>query len=162
LAIGDLAQGPTVLARHTDRRQTLFRETRAVEDQDAPALGDDRPQPAPHAVRIPWRMRDEVLKRLVGHRLGDPRQHRLPRFPLAVAEHALHVRPQGHQLRAMTEAHLELLQPSHQPLHARRRRGIDQCVAAYRNRARSTMSSKSITGNSSNEIAALTKSDFRS
>jgi hypothetical protein len=100
-----------------------------------------------------------MLKRLIGDRFGDARQHRLHRLPLAVAEHALHVRPQGHQLRAMTEAALELLQPSNQSLHARRRSRIDQCAADYRNRAKSTMSSKPISGHSSNEIADLTKSN---
>jgi hypothetical protein len=90
-------------------------------------------------------VRDEVLEGLVGDRLGDPRQHRLHRLPLAVAEHAVHVRAQRQQLRAMAEAALELLQPSNQSLHARRRSGIDQCAAGYRNRAKSTMSSKAIT-----------------
>jgi hypothetical protein len=73
-------------------------------------------------------MGDEMLKRLVRHRLGHPRQHGLHRLPLAVAEHALHVRPQGQQLRAMTEAALEWLQPSNQSLDARRRGVIDQCA----------------------------------
>jgi hypothetical protein len=59
----------------------------------------------------------------------------------------------------MAKAALELLQPSDQSLHARRRSGIDQCVAGYRNRAKSTMSSKPITGHPSNEIVDLTKSN---
>jgi hypothetical protein len=59
----------------------------------------------------------------------------------------------------MAEAALELLQPSDQSLHARRRSGIDQCAAGYRKRAKGTMSSKAITGHSSNEIVDLTKSN---
>ncbi len=110
-----------------------FGKARAVEDQHAAAFGHHRAQPSPDAIRVPRRMRDEMLERLVRDRLGHPRQHRLHRLPLAVAEHALHVRPQRQQLRAMAKAALELLQPSDQSLHARRRSGIDQCAAALPN-----------------------------
>jgi len=72
-------------------------------------------------------MRDEVLKGLVRDGLGHPRQHRLHRFPLAVAEDALHIRPQRQELRAMAKAAFELLEPSNQSLHQRRRGVIDQC-----------------------------------
>jgi hypothetical protein len=69
-----------------------------------------------------------MLTRLIGDRLGDAGQHRLHRLPLAVAEHALHVRLQDISC-AMTEVALKLLQPSNQSLHARRRSGIDRCAA---------------------------------
>jgi hypothetical protein len=36
----------------------------------------------------------------------------------------------------MAKATLELLQPSDQPLYARRRRVIDQCATGYRNRTK--------------------------
>jgi len=83
----------------------------------------------------------------------------LHRFPLAVAEHALDVRAQRQQLRPMTKAALELLQPSTQSLHARRRGGIDQRAAGYRNRAKSTMSSNLIGCDFLSEISDLTKSN---
>ena len=159
LAIGNLAERPTVLARHPDRRGPLFGKTRAVEDEDAAAFGQHRSQPPPDAVRLPRGMRDEVLERLIGDRLGHPRQHRLHRLPLAVAEDALHIRPQRQQLRAMAKATLELLQPSDQSLHARRRGVIDQCATGYRNRVKSTMSSKPISRGFLSEISDLTKSN---
>jgi len=90
-------------------------------------------------------MRDEVLEGLIGDRLGHPRQHRLHRLALAVAEDALDVGPKSHQLRAMTKAALELLEPAHESLNARRCCVIDQCASAYRNRVKSTMSSNQIT-----------------
>jgi hypothetical protein len=133
LAIRNLAQRPTVLTRDADRMEALFRKARAVENQRALSLGHHRPQASPHAIGVPRRMGDEMLKRLIRHRLGHPSQHGLHRLSLAVAEHALHVGPQGQQLRAMTEAALELLQPAHQSLHARRRSGVDQCASRYRN-----------------------------
>jgi hypothetical protein len=102
---------------------------------------------------------DEVLEGLIGDRLGDPRQHRLHRLALAVAEHALHVRPQGQQLRAMTEAALELLQPTDQSLHARRRSVIDQCATRYRKCVKSTMSSNAISAGLLSQISDLTKSN---
>jgi hypothetical protein len=89
-------------------------------------------------------------------RLGHAREHGLHRLPLAVAEHALHIRPQGQQLRAMAKATFELLQPSDQPVYARRRGVIDQCATGYRNRTKSTMSSKPISRVFSTEIVDLT------
>ena len=75
-------------------------------------------------------MRDEVLKRLIRHWLRDPRQHRLHRFPLAVAEHAVHVRAQGEPLRPMAEATLEGLEPAHQSLNPRSGGAIDHRASA--------------------------------
>lgn len=116
-----------------DRRRTFFRKAGAVEDQHAPAFREHGSQAPPHALRIPGRMGNEVLEGLVADRFGDPGQHRLHRFPLAVAEDALNIRPQRQQLRAMAKAALELLEPSNQSLHARRRGVIDQCATGYRN-----------------------------
>ena len=138
-------------ARHRYRRDRadrvwpLFRKAGAVEDQDAAAFRNHRAQPTPHLPGVPGRMRNEVLERLIGDRLGDPRQHRLHRLPLAVAEHPLDVRAQGHQLRAMPEAALELLEPAHEALDARGRRVVDHRAAPYQTMTKSTMSSIQIT-----------------
>jgi hypothetical protein len=59
----------------------------------------------------------------------------------------------------VAKAALELLQPSDQSLHARRRSVIDQRAAGYRNRAKSTMSSKAISRAFPNETLDLTKSN---
>ena len=91
------------------------------------------------------RMRDEMLKGLIGDRLGDARQHRLHRLALAVAEDPLDVGPQRQQLRAMAEAALELLEPADQSLNARRRRVVDHRAAPYQTMRKSTMSSIQIT-----------------
>jgi hypothetical protein len=130
LAVGDLAQGATVLAGDTDRVAPLFRKAGAVEDQHPATFGQHLQQPTPDPVGIPRRMRDEVLKRLIRHRLRDTRQHRLHRFALAVAEHALHIRAQREPLRAMTEAALERLEPAHQSLNPRGGGAIEHCDAA--------------------------------
>ena len=53
LAIGDLAERPTVLARDADRMRALFREARAVDDQHAAALGQHLEQPPPDPVGVP-------------------------------------------------------------------------------------------------------------
>jgi hypothetical protein len=90
-------------------------------------------------------MRNEVLEGLIRDGFGDPRQHRLHRLPLAVAEHPLHVRAQGHHLRAMPEAALELLEPAHEALDTRGRRLVDHRAAPYQTRMKSTMSSIQIT-----------------
>jgi len=87
----------------------------------------------------------KVLKGLVRDGLGYASQHRLHRLPLAVAEDALHIRPQRHQLRTMTEARLELLQPPDQSLNARRGRMVDHRAAQYQTLTTSTMSSIQIT-----------------
>ena len=86
LAIRDLAQRATVLTRHADRMGALFGKTRAVDDQHTAAFGQHLEQPSPDAVGVPGRVRDEVLKALVGDRVGDAGQHRLHRLPIAVAE----------------------------------------------------------------------------
>jgi hypothetical protein len=145
LAIRDLAQRAAVLTRRADRMGALFGKAGPVEDQDAAALGNHRPQAAPHPLGIPRRVRDEMLKGLIGDRLGDASQHRLHRFPLAVAEDALDVCPQRHQLRTVPKAALELLEPSHQPLDARRRGVVDHRAAPYQTRVKCTMSSIQIT-----------------
>jgi len=74
-------------------------------------------------------MRDEVLKRLIRHRLGDTREHRLHRFALAVAEHAVDVRAKREPLGTMTEAPLERLEPAHQSLKPRSSGAIDHRAA---------------------------------
>ena len=130
LAVGDLPRAPQVLARDTHRVRPLFRKARAVEDQHTATLGQYVQQTTPDPVGIPRGMRDEVLKGLIGHRLRDARQHRLHRFALAVAEHAVHVGAQGEPLRPMPEATLERLEPAHQSLDPRRGGAIDHRASA--------------------------------
>jgi hypothetical protein len=77
----------------------------------------------------------KMLKSLVADRLGHTRQHRLHRLAIAVAEHAVHVRPQGQALRSMSEAALKRLEPANQALNARRRRTIDHRGASLPNSA---------------------------
>ena len=94
--------------------------------------GSHRPQPAPHDLGVPRRMRDEVLKRLIRRRLADAREHRRHRLARAVAQQPVDVLAQRHVLRAMTEAVLELIQPPRQPSQQRPRVPIEHCGAAYR------------------------------
>jgi len=129
------------LARDPDRRSALFRKAGPVEDHHAGSFGQDGTETTPHAVGIPRRVRDEVLEGLIGDRLGDASQHRLHRLPLAVAEDALDVAAQRQQLCAMAEAGVELLQPTHQSLNARRRGVVDHRAAPYQTTTKSTMSS---------------------
>jgi hypothetical protein len=49
-------------------------ETRFVEDQNARALWQRRPQAPPHHLGVPRRVRDEVLEGLIGGRLADARE----------------------------------------------------------------------------------------
>ena len=132
LAIRDLAQRAAVLTRYTDRMGALFRKTRAVDDQHTAAFGQHLEQPPPDAVGVPDRVRNEVLKALVGDRVCDAGQHRLHRLPIAVAEQAMHVRPQREPLRAMAEAALKRFEPANQALNVRHSRPIDHRAPAYR------------------------------
>ena len=120
-----LPSAPQVLTRHADRVRALLGKAGAVDDQHAPALGQHLEQPSPDPVGVPGRVRDEMLKALVGDRVGDAGQHRLHRLPIAVAEHAVHVRPQREPLRTMAEAALKRFEPANQALNARGRRAID-------------------------------------
>src|SRR5258706_9189597 len=99
-----------------------------------------------------------MLKRLIGDRLRNARQHRLHRVAVAVAEHAVHVRPQGEPLRAMAEAALKRFEPANQALYARRRRAIDHRAPAYRIHAVGTRSSSPFTKTFRNKSPDLTKS----
>ena len=145
LTIGDLPQRPAILARHADRVSPLFGKARAVENQQAFAFGHHRPQATPDCVGIPRRIGDEVLERLVGSGLGHPRQHRFHRLARAVAEQPLHVPSQRKHLRAVAEAHLECLEPRHQPTQLIHRAAVVHRDAEYRTQTISTMSSNPIT-----------------
>jgi hypothetical protein len=72
LAFRDLAQRATILTRDADRVRTLFGKTGAVDDQDAAALGQHFEEPSPDPVGVPDRVRDEMLKALIGDRVRDP------------------------------------------------------------------------------------------
>src|SRR2546425_11518744 len=136
----------------------LFGKTRAVDDQHPTAFGEHLEQPSPDAVGVPGRVRNEVLKALVGDRVGDAGQHRLHRLPIAVAEQAMHVRPQGEPLRAMAEAALKRFEPANQTLNARRRGAIDHRAPAYRIHPIGTRSSSQFTKTFRNTSPDLTKS----
>ncbi len=157
LTIGDLPQRPTVLAPHPHGVLALFGKARAVEDQQAVALGQDRPQSSPDLVGPPRGIGDEVLERLVGPGLGDARQHRFHRLARAVAEHTLHIPAQRHVLGAMPEALLEGFEPPHQAVQLRNSATVGHCRAAYRMSRKSTMSSKQITRAMPTKSGDLTK-----
>lgn len=95
-AIRDLAERATVLTYRADRVWTLFRKTGAVENHDTTPFRNHRAQSTPNRRRVPGRVRNEMLEGLIGDRLGHPREHRLHRLALAVAEDPLDVRPQRH------------------------------------------------------------------
>jgi hypothetical protein len=158
LAIRHFAQGAAVLARRTDRMGARLGEARFVEDQNTRALGQFRPQPAPHDLGIPRRVRDEVLKRLVGRRIADASEHRRHRLARAVAQQPVDILAQRRVLRPMTEAVLELIQPSRQSSQQRPRVPIEHCGAAYRESAKRTMSSIQITRGFLRESDDVTKS----
>src|SRR5919108_6520980 len=103
-------------------------------------------------------MGDEMLKGLVGNRLGDAGQHRLHRLPIAVAEDAVHVGPQREPLRAMAEAALKRFEPANQALNARGRRAIDHRAPAYPFQLIGTRRSSQFTKTFRNESRNLTKS----
>ncbi len=103
-------------------------------------------------------MRNEVLKALVGDRVGDAGQHRLHRLPIAVAEEAMHVRPQREPLRAMAEAPLKRFEPANQALNARGRRAIDHRAPAYPVQRIGTRRSSQFTKTFRNKSRNLTKS----
>jgi len=158
LAIRDLAQRATVLTRHADRMRTLFGKTRPVDDQHTAPFGQHFEQPSPDAVGVPRRMRDEVLKALVGDRVGHAGQHRLHRLPIAVAEQAMHVRPQREALRTMAEAALKRFEPANQALNARGRRAFDRRAPAYPFQPIGTRRSPQFTKTFRNKSPDLTKS----
>jgi len=157
LAVGDLAEGPAVLARHTDRSRPLFGKTRAVEDQNAGALGHDGAQSLPHDLGLPRGVRDEVLQCLVGAGIAESRPHRFHRLASTVAEQAMHVPPHRAALRRTTKARFEQLQPCQESLQPRGRGVIQHRCAAYRNRAKSTMPSKVFTREFTRQFVNLTK-----
>src|SRR5262245_3689212 len=112
--------------------RALFGKAVAVDDQHAAPLGQHLEEAPPDPVGVPNRVRNEVLKALVGDRVCDAGQHRLHRLPIAVAEEAMHVRPQREPLRAMAKAALKWFEPANQALNARGYRAIDHRAPAYR------------------------------
>jgi hypothetical protein len=134
----------------------LFGKAGAVDDQHAASLGQHVEEPPPDPIGVPRRVRDEMLKPLVADRMGDAGQHRLHRFSIAVAEYAVHVRPQGEPLRAMAEAALKRFEPANQALNARGRRAIDHCAPAYPLQPIRTRSSPQFTKTFRNKSRNLT------
>ena len=142
LTVGDLPQGPAVLAAHPNGVWPLLGKARAVDDQQPGAFGQHRPQAAPDLLGVPRGVGDEVLERLIGPGLGDPRQHRLHRFACAVAEQPLNVPAQRQVLRAMSDALLEGFEPPHQAEQLGNSATVGHYRAGYRTSRKSTMSSK--------------------
>ena len=160
LAIGDLAQGPAVLPGDRHRASALLRKAGPVENQHARALGDRRAQLPPQALGAPRRMRDEMLERLIRPRIGDALEHRAHRLAATVAEQAEQVATKGAALRDVTEAHLERLEPVAQLIEPRRsvaRQSRQHRATAYRTCGKSTRANPSISCQSRNEMADLTK-----
>jgi hypothetical protein len=158
LAIRNLAERPTILPRDADRMDTLFGKTRPVDDQHAAALGQHLEQPSPDPIRVPGRVRDEMLKRLIGDRLRDAGQHGLHRLPIAVAEQPVHVRAQREPLRTTAEAALKRFEPANQALNMRSRCAVDHRAPGYRIHARRTRSSPRFVKTFRNKPANLTRS----
>ena len=158
LAIRNLAQRAAVLARHPNRVLALFRKTGPIDDQHAVAFGQHREETPPDPIGVPGRVRDEMLKGLVGDRLRDAGHHGLHRLPIAVAEEAMHVGPQRQSLRAMAKAAMERFEPADQMLNMRRRGPGDQRPSAYRSHAIRTRSSPLFTKTFRNKPPDLTKS----
>ena len=126
--------------------------------QGPPAEKELTMETSPDPVGVPGRVRDEMLKPLVGDRVRDAGQHRLHRLPIAVAEHPVHVGPQREPLRAMAETTLERLEPANQPLNPHRRRAIDHCASAYRTHLTRTRPSSLFAKIFRNKPPDLTKS----
>ena len=158
LAIRHFAQGAAVLARHPDRMRPRFREAGFVEDQNAAAFRDHRPQAAPDDLRVPRRMGDEVLEGLIRRGIADPLEHRRHRLARAVAQQTVDVLAQRHVLGTMAEAVLELIQPPRQSSQQRPRVPVEHCGAAYSYSWNRTMSSNLITRGFPRESHDLTKS----
>lgn len=118
-AIADLAQRAAVLALHADGVGPLLREAGVVEGQDPGADGHDRAQLRPHPRRVPRRVCDEVLERLIVLRIPEPPMHRLHGLPLAVVEQAVDVLAGGRALGPSTEARTEPVQVLTQALQQR-------------------------------------------
>ena len=141
LAVGDFPQRAAVLPRHADRVRPLLRKARAVENEDARAIGNRGAQVSPHGVGRPRRIGDEMLKRLIRARIADALQHRAHRFAAAVAQQPEQVAAKRAALRHVREAHLERLEPSAQAIEPRRRTARESRqhrAAAYRTRGTST------------------------
>ena len=66
LAVGDLAERPAVLPRDPDRVRPLLGKARAIENEDARAIGDRAAQVSPDPLGRPGRIGDEMLEGLIG------------------------------------------------------------------------------------------------
>ena len=138
-----LPSAPQVLPRHADRVGPLLRKARAVENEDARAIGNRRAQVAPHGVGRPRRIGDEMLERLIGARIADALQHRAHRLAAAVAQQPEQIAAKRAALGHVREADLERLEPFAQAVEPRRRiarQSRQHRNAAYRTREKSTSS----------------------
>jgi hypothetical protein len=129
LAIADLPERATVLPLHAGRLRTLLREARVVDREDALAEGHDGAQLRPDARRLPRRMRNEVLERLIVARIAQTPVHRLHRLPLAVVEQPVDVLRGDLTLRLPAEARAEPIEKQAQ--------SPQQCPCGPRRHARS-------------------------
>src|SRR5262245_11885584 len=138
--------------------RALFGKAVAVDDQHAAPLGQHLEEAPPDPVGVPDRVCNEVLKALIGDRACDAGQHRLHRLAIAVAEEAMHVRPQREPLRAMAEAALKRFEPANQALNARGRCAIDHRSPEYPFQPIGTRRSLPFTKTFRNKSRNLTKS----
>ena len=157
LTIRDLAARAAVLPRDPDRSGALFREAGPIENQDPRALWHHRAQSLPHGLGVPRRVRDEMLKGLIGARIAQARPHRFHRLAATVAQQAGHIATQRPALTLAIEARFEELQPDQQPTQPRRGGVIQHRAVRYRTSRKSTMPSKVITREFQREFVNLTK-----
>ena len=157
LAIGNLAERAAVLPRDADRVCSLLREARAVENQQALAVGNHGAQPTPDLLRHPRGIGDEMLKRLIGAGIVDARQHRAHRLASTVAQQAQHVPPKRAALRDVAETIFELLEPREQMIQPRGCVARQQRDGTYQISEKSTSSWISSSLRSRNVSADLTK-----
>ena len=104
-----------------------------------------RAQPFPEPLGVPRRMRDEMLKGLIGAGIAEARPHGFHRLAPTVAQQTGHIPPQRAALTLTRKAGFEELQPRQQPAQPRRRGSIHHRCAGYRITEKSTMPSKVIT-----------------
>ena len=141
LAIGDFAQRAAVLPRDATERRPCLGKLVPSRISTPAALGDHRAQLPPDALGAPRRMRDEMLKGLIGPRIADALEHRAHRLAPTVAQQPEQIPTKRAALRHVREADLERLEPLAQAIEPRRRvarQSRQHRAAAYRSPRKST------------------------
>lgn len=116
-ATSGLPQVTTLLAPHAWRAPALCRKARPIDRQAAPLYRDERPQPAPHGLRLPDRSADEVLQRFIAADIAEAPTQRLRGLPRAVAEVRVQIVTGSGALRQPRDAARVPVRPLSQSLH---------------------------------------------